>query len=84
MVKEYERVIINEPIHCISGPIMQPGDIGVVVDIVGDNLEYTLEFFAADGCTVGVGSAQPSQIRAVTPKDVLHARVMQESPATVS
>ncbi len=81
MVKEYERVIIKEPIHCVGGPVMQPGDIGIVVDIVGEHLEYSLEFFAADGCTVGVASAQPSQIREVTPQDVLHARVMQESPA---
>ena len=83
MVKEYERVILKEAIHCIGGPVMQPGDIGIVVDIVEDNLEYTLEFFAADGCTVGVAPARPSQIRPVTAHDVLHARVIQESSAKV-
>ena len=83
MVKEYERVVLKEPISCIDGAVMQPGDIGVVVDIIGDHLEYSLEFFAADGCTVGVGAVLPSQIRAVTPQDILHARVMKESSAGV-
>lgn len=83
MHKEHSRVILTEPVESDDGEMMLPGDIGVVIHIHPKGAAYVLEFFGASGETVGIATAKPSQIRAVTPHDVLHARVMQGSPAKV-
>ena len=62
---------------------MLPGDIGVVIHIHPKREAYVLEFFGVDGETVAIASVEASQIRTVTPEDILHVRVIKESPAKV-
>ena len=83
MHKEHSRVILTEAVESDGGELMRPGDIGVIVHIHPAGEAFVLEFFGASGETVGIATAMPSQIRAVTPQDVLHARVMKESSAGV-
>ena len=83
MHKEHSRVILTEPVESDDGGLMSPGDIGVVIHIHPEGEAYVLEFFGVDGETVAIASVEASQIRTVTPEDILHARVMKESPAKV-
>ena len=74
MHKEFSSVILTEAIDTLEHVEMKPGDVGVICDITGDHLEYALEFFGLNGWTVSLGWATPSQVRAVTPKDLMHVR----------
>ena len=83
MHKEHSRVILTEPVENDDGGLMSPGDIGVVIHIHPGAVAYVLEFVGVSGATIAIATALPNQIRPVTPHDVLHARVMKESPAKV-
>ncbi len=83
MHKEHSRVILTEPVESDDGGMMLPGDIGVIIHIHPKGAAYVLEFFGANGETVGIATAKSSEVRPVTAQDVLHARVMQESAAKV-
>ena len=74
MYSEFSSVVLTEAIDTIDDCVMRPGDVGVICDITGNHLQYALEFFGLDGWTMTVGSALPSQLRAVEPNDVMHAR----------
>ncbi len=84
MYKEHSRVILTEPVKDDDGGMMLPGDVGVVIHVHPRAEAYVLEFVGVNGATTAIATVTPNQIRAVTSHDVLHARVMNESPARVN
>lgn len=73
MITEHARVVftVDLPEHAIA-----TGDVGTVVHIYADGAAYEVEIFALDGRTLDVVTVEAGQIRAVTGRDVLHARVL--------
>jgi len=70
MIKEFERVVLREN---LPGTPFVKGDVGTVVMIHEDGKGYEVEFFAADGSTLGVESVEAHQtISARSVKKVLH------------
>ena len=79
----FGRVVVAEPIRCSPEGSIQSGDVGTIESLSGDHETYSIEIKSLDGRHIAVGWAKPNQIRPVTSHDVLHARVMKESPAKV-
>ena len=80
----FGRVIVTESIRCSPENSILPGDVGTIQSLSNDHQDYCLQVKSLDGRHIALGWAKPSQIRAVTPHDVFHARVMNESPAQVN
>ena len=81
--RAFGRVVVTEPIRCSPVGSIQSGDVGTIESLSGDHEQYCIDIQSLDGHHIAVGWAKPNQIRPVTPHDVLHARVMKESPAKV-
>ena len=81
--RAYGRVVVTEPIRCSPEGSIRSGDVGTIESLSGDHEQYCIDIQSLDGHHIAVGWAKPNQIRPVTPHDVLHARVMKESPAKV-
>lgn len=71
MIKEHERVVltVDFPAHGFKA-----GDVGVVVMVHGEGEGYEVEFFALDGRTVDVITAEAGQVRPVEAAEIMHAR----------
>lgn len=74
MIRELERVALTVDLPEYH---LKAGDMGTVVDITSDDLEYTIEFFTLDGETFAVVPVQASQIRRVGSREIAHARMME-------
>ncbi|NWG16007.1 MAG: DUF4926 domain-containing protein [Chloroflexi bacterium] len=74
MIRELERVALTVDLPEYR---LKAGDMGTVVDITSDDLEYTIEFFTLDGETFAVVPVQASQIRRVGSREIAHARMME-------
>lgn len=70
MIKEFERVVLTEN---LKGTAFVKGDVGTVVMIHANGKGYEIEFFAADGSTLGVETVEANQVvSAKRVKKVLH------------
>ncbi len=70
MIKEFDRIIL---IKDLAGTDFVKGDIGTVVTIYYEGEGYEIEFFAADGATLGVETVSKNDIiLAEGIKKVLH------------
>ena len=71
MFKEHDILILTNdvPEHDLKA-----GDVGTMVAVLGGGAAFLIEFMTLDGHTVAVVELQPSQVRAVTDRDVDHAR----------
>jgi hypothetical protein len=56
---------------------LRAGDIGVVVDIHGNNAGYTIEFMTRAGATVAVVTLNANQIRAIGEREMLQSRPLE-------
>ncbi|GIL13513.1 MAG: hypothetical protein BroJett038_22330 [Chloroflexota bacterium] len=74
MIRELERVALTVDLPEYH---LKAGDMGTVVDITSDDLEYTIEFFTLDSETFAVVPVQASQIRQVGSREIAHARMME-------
>lgn len=74
MIRELERVALTVDLPEYH---LKADDMGTVVDITSDDLEYTIEFFTLDGETFAVVPVQASQIRRVGSREIAHARMME-------
>jgi len=74
MLKEHERVVLTTALPEES---LEVGDVGTVVHVYADGLAYEVEFVALDGHTTAVATLELHQVRAVTPRDMTHARPLQ-------
>jgi hypothetical protein len=74
MLKEHERVVLLTP---IAGEGLEAGDVGTIVHVYRDGQAYEAEFLALDGHTRAVATVEANQVRAVTGRDMTHAREIQ-------
>ena len=51
MIKEFDRIILSKD---LTGTSFVKGDIGTVVMVYENGRGFEIEFFAADGSTLGV------------------------------
>jgi hypothetical protein len=71
MIQEFQDVVFTVDLPAFH---VAAGDVGTVVDVIGDGAAYQVEVFFLDGSTLGVVTAEASQIRPITSLDVTHAR----------
>ncbi len=74
MLKEHERVVLLTP---IASEGLEAGDVGTIVHTYRDGQAYEVEFLALDGHTRAVATVEANQVRAVTGRDMTHAREIQ-------
>ena len=74
MFGEHEQVVLTADLKGDQGEDLRPGDVGVVVHVHPDGEAYVVEFLTLDGDTAAIATVLPSQARAVTSKDITHAR----------
>jgi hypothetical protein len=72
---EHDRVVLTVP-RPEEGLIA--GDVGTIVHVYEDGRAYEIEFVALDGHTTAVVTVEVTQVRAVTPSDMTHAREIQK------
>lgn len=74
MIREHDSVVLatDMPEHGLKW-----GDIGTVVLIHHAETGYEVEFMTLEGETVAVVSLQASQVQAITPRQIAHARPLQ-------
>lgn len=71
MLKEHERAVLTVDLPDWA---LKAGDLGTIVHVYSDQAAYEIEFFTLDGRTLQVITVEASQVRAVTSRDILHAR----------
>lgn len=74
VIEEFEEVVLINDLPKFG---LRAGDIGVVVDIHGDNAGYTLEFMTRDGATVAVVTLNANQIRAIGEREMMQSRPLE-------
>jgi hypothetical protein len=74
MIREHERVVLTAP---VPNEGLEPGDVGTVVHVYRDGQAYEVEFVALDGHTAAVATLEASQVRAVSHREITHARELQ-------
>ncbi len=73
MIEEFEQVALTNDLPQYG---LQAGDMGTVVDITTDGIEYTIEFFTLDGDTFAVVPVLLHQIRHVGRGEIAHTRLL--------
>ncbi len=62
-IKEFDEVVLKSD---VASGTFKAGTIGVVVDIFSRNEGYAIEFFAANGETLGVEIVPKNQVESVS------------------
>jgi hypothetical protein len=78
VIPEFERAVLTTdlPDHGL-----QAGDVGTVVDVLGDGQAYLVEFFTLDGETIDVVMVEADQVRAAGSEEIAHARPLSRPHA---
>ncbi len=71
MIKEHDRIVLTSD---LPGEGLKAGDVGTVVHVHREGEAFEVEFVALDGHTIAVATVPASHVRAVTPRDIAHAR----------
>ena len=71
MLKEHSRVVLMKPLPALG---LEPGDVGVVVNIYAQGAAYEVEFLSMDGRTIGLQTIDAADLRPVKGCSVVHAR----------
>ena len=74
MFGEHEQVVLTADLKGDEGEDLRLGYAGVVVHVHQDGEAHAVEFLTIDGDTAAIATELPSQARAVTSKDITHAR----------
>ncbi len=74
VIEEFEDVALVNDLPKYG---LRAGDIGVVVDIHGNNAGYTVEFMTRDGVTVAVITLDANQIRVIGEREMLQSRPLE-------
>ncbi len=54
------------------------GDVGVVIEIYNNHAGFEVEFMTKEGRTVAVQTLDSSEIRAISTRDMLHIRELEQ------
>ena len=71
MMNERDRIVLTRD---LPDEGLKVGDVGTVVHVHREGEAFEVEFVALDGHTVAVATVRASHVRAVTPRDIAHAR----------
>lgn len=71
MINEHDCVVLTQD---LPDEGLTAGDIGTVVHIHPGGDGYEVEFMTLAGETVAVVTLLPSQLRAISPRDLAHVR----------
>ena len=74
MIKEHDCVVI---VQDQTGASLKAGDVGTVVHVHQGGAGYEVEFMTLAGETITVATLLPSQIRAISRRDIAHVRELQ-------
>ena len=72
MIEEHDMVALTKN---LPGTPFVVGDCACIVHIYPNAVAYELEFFAGNGHTIGVHTAEASSVRPLTSRDVKHVRM---------
>lgn len=75
MIKELDTVVLT---HDIEDYELKQGDLGTVVHIYKDGLQFEVEFVTAEGKTIAVLTFGKNEIRSLKDKEILHARELTQ------
>jgi hypothetical protein len=73
MIREHERVVLTAS---VPKERLETGDVGTVVHVYSDGKAFEVEFTTLDGRTAAVVTVEASGVRAVTSREITHAREM--------
>lgn len=71
VIKEHDCIVLTTN---LPDEGLEAGDVGTVVHIHPDGAAYEVEFMTLTGQTVAVATVLPSQLRAVSKRDLTHVR----------
>jgi Domain of unknown function (DUF4926) len=74
MIKEHDCVVLMQDLTDAS---LKAGDVGTVVHVHQGGAGYEVEFMTLAGETIAVAPLLPSQIRAISRRDIAHVRELQ-------
>ncbi len=71
MIKEHDRIVLEND---LPEEGFEAGDVGTVIHVHHQGEAFEVEFMTLSGDTVGIVTLPASQVRAVSKKDITHAR----------
>jgi hypothetical protein len=71
MIEEHDRVVLTAD---VAAEGLRAGDVGTVVHVHTGGKAFEVEFVALDGETVAVVTVAASDVRAIRPREIPHAR----------
>jgi uncharacterized protein DUF4926 len=74
MIKEHDCVVLTQD---LTDGSLKAGDVGAVVHVHQGGEGYEVEFMTLAGETITVVTLLPSQIRAISRRDIAHVRELQ-------
>lgn len=74
MIKEHDIVVLTQD---LPEEHLTAGDVGTVVHIHDGGAGYEIEFMTLSGRTIAVATVMALQVRAVSPRDLVHVRELQ-------
>ena len=74
MIKEHDVVVLTQDLR---EEHLTAGDVGTVVHVHDGGMGYEVEFMTLSGRTVAVVAVAASEVRAVTPRDLVHVRELR-------
>ena len=60
MLQEHAQVVLKKPLPNLG---LEPGDVGVVVNVYGNGSAYEVEFLTMDGHTIGLETVDGVDLR---------------------
>lgn len=76
MIEEHDCVVLTQD---LTDGRLKAGDIGTVVHVHQGGTGYEVEFMTLAGETITVATLLPSQIRAISRRDIAHVRELQNA-----
>ena len=76
MLGEHDRIVLTED---VSSEHLKAGDVGTILHVHRDGVAFEVEFLALDGNTAAVATVPATGLRAVTARDLTHARALEKA-----
>jgi hypothetical protein len=76
MIREHDCIVLTANLHDEG---LEAGDVGAVVHIHANGAAYEVEFMTFTGKTVAIATVLPTQLRAVSKRDLTHVRELAVS-----
>lgn len=76
MFKEHDQIVLTSD---LPEEGLKVGDVGTIVHVHRHGEAFEVEFLTLGGRTAAIATVRPWQVRAVSDKDITHARQMELS-----